>query len=95
MEDHSRALVVMEEREDEREDDHAEDLEHDAGVVDDRDGRTPKMFRTVIATSVMAATHRWFEWLLARFQPMLLNAGISASGSVAHTDATVRMPAKR
>ena len=37
VEDDAGALVVMEERDDEREDDHAEDLEEDAGVVDDRD----------------------------------------------------------
>ncbi len=53
------------------------------------------MFITVMTTSVMIAIHRWFEWLFARFQPMLLKAGISANGSVAHTDATVRIPAKR
>ena len=57
--------------------------------------RTPKMFMTVIATSVITAIQRWFEWLFARFQPMLLKAGMSANGSVAQTDATVRTPAKR
>ena len=57
--------------------------------------RTPKMFMTVITASVMIAIKRWFEWLFARFQPMLLKAGMSANGSVAQTDATVRIPAKR
>src|SRR5207248_8409865 len=57
--------------------------------------RTPKMFMTVIAISATTAIQRWLEWLFARFQPMLLKAGISANGSVAHTDATVRIPAKR
>jgi hypothetical protein len=53
------------------------------------------MFSTVIATSVMTAIQRWFDAELARFQPVLLKAGISATGSVAQTDATVRIPAKR
>ncbi len=57
--------------------------------------RTPKMFSTVMITSVITAIQRWFEWLFAMFQPMLLKAGISAAGSVAHTDATVRIPANR
>jgi len=54
---------------------------------------TPKMFITVIATSVTIATIRWFEWLFARSHPMLLKAGMSASGSVTHTEVTVRTPA--
>ncbi len=53
------------------------------------------MFITVIAMSVITAIQRSFEWFNARFQPMLLKAGMSANGSVAHTEATVRMPAKR
>ena len=57
--------------------------------------RTPKMFSTVIATSVTIAMIRWLCRLFARFQPMLLNAGIRASGSVTQTAVTVRMPAKR
>ena len=56
---------------------------------------TPKTFITVMITSVMTATIRWFEWLCAMFQPMLLKAGISASGRVTQTAVTVRMPAKR
>ena len=56
---------------------------------------TPKMFRTVIAASAMTATIRWLWRLFARFQPMPLNAGMSAYGSVAQTDATVRTPANR
>ena len=57
--------------------------------------RTPKMFMIVIRMSVITAIQRWFEWSFARFQPMLLKAGISAAGRVAHTEATVRIPAKR
>ena len=53
------------------------------------------MFMIVIATSVMTAIHRWLFSVFARSQPMLLNAGINAIGSVAQTDATVRIPAKR
>ena len=56
---------------------------------------TPKIFRTVIAASVMTAMIRWLLWLLARFQPMSSKAGISASGNVTHTDVTVRIPANR
>ena len=56
---------------------------------------TPKMFKTVISASVTIAMMRSFEWLRARFQPMLLKAGINASGSVTHTEVTVRIPAKR
>ena len=57
--------------------------------------RTPKMFMIVIAIRVTSAISRWLCPVLARFQPMLLKAGISAMGSVAHTEATVRIPAKR
>ena len=53
------------------------------------------MFITVMIASVIAATHRWLFGVFARFQPMLLKAGMSATGSVAQTDATVRTPAKR
>ena len=57
--------------------------------------RTPKMFMIVIATSVRTAINRWLPSDDERFQPMLLKAGMSAIGSVAQTDATVRIPAKR
>jgi hypothetical protein len=56
---------------------------------------TPKMFSSVIAISVTIANQRSFEWLSARFQPMLLKAGISASGSVAHTEVIAMIPANR
>ena len=38
---------------------------------------------------------RWLCSVFAMFQPIRLNAGISASGSVTHTAVTVRIPAKR
>ena len=57
--------------------------------------RTPKMFRTVITTSVTMAKIRWLWRLFAMSQPMLLNAGMRARGSVTHTAVTVRTPAKR
>ena len=55
------------------------------------------MLRIVISASVMSAITFWSALPSASFklQPnMLLSAGIRAIGSVAHTDATVRMPAK-
>ena len=54
---------------------------------------TPKMFMTVIRQSVTIATIRWLWWSLARFQPMFWKAGMRASGSVTHTEVTVRIPA--
>ena len=53
------------------------------------------MFMIVIRARVIAAIHRWLPGVFAMFQPMLLKAGMSATGSVAHTEATVRTPAKR
>jgi len=53
------------------------------------------MFITVITPSVTIAMIRWLCRVLARFQPMLLKAGISASGSVTQTAVTVRIPANR
>ena len=55
------------------------------------------MFSTVITTSVISAITR-FVFRLAAFsecQPSPFSAGISASGSVATTAVTVRMPANR
>ena len=56
---------------------------------------TPKMFMIVITTSVTIAKIRWLWRLFAMSQPMLLNAGMSASGSVTQTAVTVRIPANR
>lgn len=56
---------------------------------------TPKMFSAAMETSVMIAIRRWLYSLFAMFQPIRLNAGMSASGSVTHTAVTVRIPAKR
>ena len=56
------------------------------------------MFSTVISTSVTTATTAWsaLPRLVLKLQPnMLFSIGSSAIGSVAHTDATVRMPANR
>ena len=56
------------------------------------------MFRIVISASVTSAATRWsaLPSSVFRLQPnMLFSIGSSAIGSVAHTDATVRMPAKR
>ena len=55
------------------------------------------MFRIAMTTSVMSATTSWV-FRLAPFsecQPSPFSAGISASGSVATTAVTVRMPANR
>ena len=55
------------------------------------------MFSTVMTTSVMSATTSWVFRLAAfsECQPSPFKAGISASGSVATTAVTVRMPANR
>ena len=55
------------------------------------------MLRIVISASVMSATTFWSALPRASFKlhpNMLFSAGIRAIGSVAHTDATVRIPAK-
>ena len=55
------------------------------------------MFKIVIRASVISAVTRWsaLPRSVFRLQPnMLFSAGSNAIGSVAHTDATVRMPAK-
>jgi len=55
------------------------------------------MFSTVMTTSVISAMTR-FVFRLATFsecQPRPFSAGISASGIVATTEVTVRMPANR
>ena len=55
------------------------------------------MLRIVISASVMSAITFWSALPSASFRlhpNMLFRAGMSAIGSVAHTDATVRMPAK-
>ena len=59
--------------------------------------RTPKMFRMVMTTSVISATTSSVCRLAAfsECQPSPFSAGISASGSVATTAVTVRMPANR
>ena len=58
--------------------------------------RTPKMFSSVITTSVPAATHFWLVRLSALMSmPMSLSIGISVSGSVATTAAMVSAPAHR
>ncbi len=57
--------------------------------------RTPKTFITVMITRVTIAMMRWLWRLFAMFQPMLLKAGISASGSVAQTAVTVMIPANK
>ena len=96
VEDHADALVVVEEREDEREDDHPEDLEQHAGVVDERDEPHAEDVEQrdqeerddrddpLVVTGCCAMS-----------QPMLLKAGMSASGRVTHTEVTVRIPANR
>ena len=59
--------------------------------------RTPKMFSSVMTISVMIAIQRWLERLSAAMSlsPMSLITGISVSGSVATTAATVSAPAHR
>ena len=59
--------------------------------------RTPKMFSSVMTTSVMIAIHFWLVRLSGAMSlsPMSLITGISVSGSVATTAATVSAPAQR
>ena len=58
--------------------------------------RTPKMFSSVITISVAAAIHFWLvSDAGSMLMPMLLSIGISVSGSVATTAATVSAPAHR
>ncbi len=56
---------------------------------------TPKMLRIVIRMRVTIAKMRWLCRVLCTFQPMLLNAGMRASGRVTQTAVTVRIPANR
>ena len=58
--------------------------------------RTPKMFSSVITISVPAANSFWLVRLSGlMLKPMSLSIGISVSGSVATTAATVSAPAHR
>ena len=56
---------------------------------------TPKMFMIVIDDQRDDREDPLVVQAVRESQPMLLNAGISASGSVTQTAVTVRIPAKR
>ena len=59
---------------------------------------TPKMLRTVMRISVMTATTAWSalpRFVLKLVPSIVFSIGSSAIGSVAQTEATVRIPATR
>ena len=95
------ALVVVEGHQDDREHEHAEDLEQHAGVVDDRDQPDAVDVQHGDHHERDQRDHQLGVQDVSTFpaprpcQPRPFSAGISASGKVATTAVTVRMPANR